>query len=71
MQEYTTDHATGIYERANKEEDINIAPVGRALIGKDLFIERSEGDVSQIRPGSALTIKNESIILNSRGMIDL
>lgn len=67
---YQTDSAAGMDLRANIEEEINLAPLQRALIPTGLFIELPHGYEAQIRPRSGLAFKHGLTVLNSPGTVD-
>lgn len=62
--------AAGYDLRASLNEPIVIAPMQRALIPTDLFMEIPEGYELQVRPRSGLAFKNGITVLNSPGTID-
>ncbi len=56
--------------RADLEEPVIIAPMGRKLIPTGLYMELPVGFEAQIRPRSGLALKHGISILNSPGTID-
>jgi dUTP pyrophosphatase len=70
LPEYATGKSAGMDLRANLETDIELKPLGRALVPTGLFIELPEGYEAQIRPRSGLAIKKGITVLNSPGTID-
>jgi dUTP pyrophosphatase len=68
--EYGTAHAAGCDLRANLEEPVTLAPLGRAIIPTGLFFEIPEGFEGQVRPRSGLAAKHGITVLNSPGTID-
>ena len=70
LPQYQTQHSAGVDLSANIEEDIEIKPLERKLIGTGLYIEIPEGYEAQIRPRSGLAAKSGITVLNSPGTID-
>ncbi|MCB0395237.1 MAG: dUTP diphosphatase [Flavobacteriales bacterium] len=70
LPEYETVQSAGMDLRANIEEDITLAPLGRVLIPTGLFIALPQGFEAQVRPRSGLAIKKGVTVLNSPGTID-
>lgn len=67
---YATEGSAGMDLRAFIQEDVELAPLQRALIPTGLFIELPEGFEAQIRTRSGLAYKNGVSVLNSPGTID-
>ncbi|MCB9251648.1 MAG: dUTP diphosphatase [Flavobacteriales bacterium] len=67
---YQSIQAAGTDLRANLEEDLEIKPLERKLIGTGLFIELPRGFEAQIRPRSGLATKYGITVINSPGTID-
>lgn len=70
LPEYGTVNAAGMDIRANLDQPVILAPMGRTLIPTGLFIELPEGYEAQIRPRSGLALKKGISVLNSPGTID-
>ena len=67
---YETIASAGMDLRANIEEPIVLAPLGRAIVKTGLFIELPIGYEAQVRPRSGLAAKKGVTVLNSPGTID-
>lgn len=67
---YETVASAGLDVRANIDEAIELAPMGRALIKTGLFLEIPVGYECQVRPRSGLALKKGISVLNSPGTID-
>lgn len=67
---YETIASAGMDLRANIEEPIVLAPLGRAIVKTGLFIELPIGFEAQVRPRSGLAAKKGVTVLNSPGTID-
>ncbi|ALM49181.1 deoxyuridine 5'-triphosphate nucleotidohydrolase [Flavobacterium psychrophilum] len=67
---YETIASAGMDLRANIEEPVVLAPLGRALVKTGLFIELPIGYEAQVRPRSGLAIKKGVTVLNSPGTVD-
>lgn len=67
---YETIASAGMDLRANLEEPIVLAPLGRAIVKTGLFIELPIGYEAQVRPRSGLAAKKGVTVLNSPGTID-
>jgi dUTP pyrophosphatase len=67
---YETEGAAGMDLRALLEEDITIAPLGRARIPTGLFLEIPSGYEAQVRPRSGLAFQKGVTVLNAPGTID-
>ena len=52
------------------DEDVTIAPRGKALVGTGLFLEVPEGFECQCRPRSGLALQTGVTLLNTPGTID-
>ncbi|MCB0819528.1 MAG: dUTP diphosphatase [Bacteroidetes bacterium] len=68
--EYGSEHAAGCDLRANLDQPVTLAPLGRAMIPTGLFFEIPEGFEGQVRPRSGLAAKHGITVLNSPGTID-
>lgn len=67
---YETIASAGMDLRANIEQPIVLAPLGRAIVKTGLFIELPIGYEAQVRPRSGLAAKKGVTVLNSPGTID-
>lgn len=67
---YETIASAGMDLRANLDESIILAPLGRAIVKTGLFIELPIGYEAQVRPRSGLAAKKGVTVLNSPGTID-
>lgn len=67
---YETIASAGMDLRANIEEPVVLAPLGRALVKTGLFIELPIGYEAQVRPRSGLAFKKGVTVLNSPGTVD-
>jgi len=67
---YETIASAGMDLRANIEEPVVLAPLGRALVKTGLFIELPIGYEAQVRPRSGLAFKKGITVLNSPGTVD-
>jgi len=67
---YETAASAGMDLRANLDEPIVLAPLGRALVPTGMFVEIPAGYEAQIRPRSGLAIKKGITLLNTPGTID-
>ncbi len=63
-------HAAGADICAAVENDVAIAPGGRALIPAGFAIAVPQGYEAQVRPRSGLAVRNGVTVLNSPGTID-
>ena len=70
LPQYATPLSAGMDLRANLEEPISLAPMGRVLVPTGLFMSLPEGYEAQVRPRSGLAIKKGVTVLNSPGTID-
>lgn len=70
LPEYATALSAGMDLRANLEQAVTLAPLGRALIPTGLRIALPTGYEAQVRPRSGLAIKKGITLLNSPGTID-
>ncbi|NUM31268.1 MAG: dUTP diphosphatase [Bacteroidetes bacterium] len=70
LPQYQTEHSAGVDLCANIENDIEIKPLERKLIGTGYYIEIPEGYEAQIRPRSGLAAKSGITVINSPGTID-
>ncbi|MCD8206779.1 MAG: dUTP diphosphatase [Bacteroidales bacterium] len=67
---YATELSAGVDLKANIDEPVEIAPLGRALIPTGLYIALPEGVEAQVRPRSGLANKFGITVLNTPGTID-
>ncbi len=67
---YETIASAGLDVRANLDESIELAPLGRTLVKTGLFMEIPVGYECQVRPRSGLALKKGISVLNSPGTID-
>lgn len=67
---YATEFAAGLDVRANNDEPIVLAPLGRAIVPTGLFLEIPAGYEVQVRPRSGLAAKKGITVLNAPGTID-
>lgn len=67
---YQTPLSAGMDVRANLEQSVTLAPLGRAMIPTGLYVELPEGYEMQVRPRSGLAAKHGITVLNSPGTID-
>ena len=67
---YESSGASGMDIKAFIDQELIIAPMGRAKIPTGLFIEIPAGYEAQIRPRSGLAYKRGITVLNSPGTID-
>ncbi|WP_109301969.1 dUTP diphosphatase [Aquimarina sp. AU474] len=67
---YETIASAGMDLRANIQEPITLAPLGRAIVKTGLFIELPVGFEAQVRPRSGLAAKKGITVLNAPGTID-
>ncbi len=67
---YETIASAGMDLRANLDEPVVLAPLGRAIIKTGLFIELPIGYEAQVRPRSGLAAKKGITVLNSPGTVD-
>ena len=70
LPQYATEFATGLDVRANNDEPIVLAPLGRAMVPTGLFLEIPTGYEVQVRPRSGLAAKKGVTVLNAPGTID-
>ena len=70
LPQYQTQHSAGVDLSANIDEEIEIKPLERKLIGTGLYVEIPEGYEAQIRPRSGMAIKQGITCLNSPGTVD-
>ena len=70
LPQYQTEHSAGVDLSANIDEEVEIKPLERKIIGTGLFIEIPEGYEAQIRPRSGLAAKNGITVINTPGTID-
>ena len=67
---YQTPLSAGMDVRADLEQSVTLAPLGRAMIPTGLYVELPEGYERQVRPRSGLAAKHGITVLNSPGTID-
>ena len=67
---YQTPLSPGMDVRADLEQSVTLAPLGRAMIPTGLYVELPEGYEMQVRPRSGLAAKHGITVLNSPGTID-
>ena len=70
LPEYATEQSAGVDLRANIDNPVVIAPLGRALIPTGLYMALPEGWEAQVRPRSGLAIQKGVTVLNTPGTID-
>ena len=70
LPQYATEFAAGLDVRANNDEPIVLAPLGRAMVPTGLFLEIPAGYEVQVRPRSGLAAKKGVTVLNAPGTID-
>ena len=67
---YATGMSAGMDLKANIQEEMILAPLGRSLVPTGLYIALPEGYEAQVRPRSGLAAKHGITVLNSPGTID-
>lgn len=67
---YQTPLSAGMDVRADLDESVTLAPLGRAMIPTGLYVELPAGYEMQVRPRSGLAAKHGITVLNSPGTID-
>ena len=70
LPQYETIASAGMDVRANIDQSITLAPLGRSLVKTGLFVEIPIGYEIQVRPRSGLAFKKGITVLNSPGTID-
>ncbi|MBH83418.1 MAG: dUTP diphosphatase [Flavobacteriales bacterium] len=70
LPQYETIASAGMDVRANIDQSITLAPLGRSLVKTGLFMEIPIGYEIQVRPRSGLAFKKGITVLNSPGTID-
>ena len=70
LPQYETIASAGMDVRANIDQSITLAPLGRFLVKTGLFVEIPIGYEIQVRPRSGLAFKKGITVLNSPGTID-
>ena len=70
LPQYATEFAAGLDVRANNDEPIVLAPLGRAMVPTGLFLEIPTGYEVQVRARSGLAAKKGVTVLNAPGTID-
>ena len=70
LPKYETIASAGMDVRANIDQSITLAPLGRSLVKTGLFVEIPIGYEIQVRPRSGLAFKKGITVLNSPGTID-
>jgi len=67
---YMTTHAAGMDIYADLDEDVILAPLGRALIPTGFALALPSGYEAQVRPRSGLALRSGLTLLNTPGTID-
>ncbi len=67
---YATEGSAGMDLRAAIDEDVAVAPGGRALISAGFSMAVPHGYEAQVRPRSGLALRHGVTVLNSPGTID-
>ena len=67
---YQSEHAAGMDLLAAVEQDLRLAPGGRALVSTGIALAIPAGYEGQVRPRSGLAIREGITLLNSPGTID-
>lgn len=67
---YATEGSAGMDLRAAVQEDLTIAPGGRALVPTGMRIAVPPGYEAQVRPRSGLALRHGITLLNTPGTID-
>lgn len=67
---YMTEGSVGMDLPADLEEDVVLAPLGRALIPTGIAVALPQGFEAQIRPRSGLALREGITLINSPGTID-
>ena len=70
LPQYETIASAGMDVRANIDQAITLAPLGRSMVKTGLFVEIPIGYEIQVRPRSGLAFKKGITVLNSPGTID-
>tara|TARA_B100001057_G_scaffold310525_1_gene310618 strand:- start:485 stop:919 length:435 start_codon:yes stop_codon:yes gene_type:complete len=70
LPQYETIASAGMDVRANIDQSIILASLGRSLVKTGLFMEIPIGYEIQVRPRSGLAFKKGITVLNSPGTID-
>jgi dUTP pyrophosphatase len=70
LPQHETIASAGMDVRANIDQAITLAPLGRSLVKTGLFVEIPIGYEIQVRPRSGLAFKKGITVLNSPGTID-
>ena len=70
LPQYSTSLSAGMDLRADSEEPLTIAPLGRVIVPTGIRIELPQGYEAQIRPRSGLAAKHGVTVLNTPGTID-
>ena len=70
LPQYETIASAGMDVRANIDQAITLAPLGRSLVKTGLFVEIPIGYEIQVRPRSGLAFKKGITVFNSPGTID-
>lgn len=70
LPQYETIGSAGMDVRADIAENMELAPMQRALVPTGLFVEIPQGYEMQVRPRSGLAIKKGITLVNSPGTID-
>jgi len=67
---YQTIQSAGLDLRAFLQEDVELHPMERKLIGTGLYMALPEGYEAMIRPRSGMAFKHGITVINSPGTID-
>lgn len=67
---YQTIQSAGLDLRASLQEDVELHPMERKLIGTGLYMALPEGYEAMIRPRSGMAFKHGITVINSPGTID-
>lgn len=67
---YQTKQAAGVDLCAFVEQDVELKPMERKLIGTGLYMALPEGFEAMIRPRSGMAFKHGITVINSPGTID-
>ncbi|MGE4094824.1 MAG: dUTP diphosphatase, partial [Candidatus Binatia bacterium] len=70
LPQYMTADAAGMDIYAALDQDLTIAPLGRALIPTGFALALPRGYEAQVRPRSGLALRSGLTILNTPGTID-
>ncbi len=67
---YETPLSAGMDLRAMLQQEVELKPLERALVGTGLHVELPAGYEAQVRPRSGLAAKHGITVLNTPGTID-